>query len=97
MPDRLPLSAARPRCEILPIFSGTDPDGKRESASIAGKKPESELVRGTLGEVGQRRMSVEGLIVFGESSRRRALQQYIVHNHEERNHQGKDNPNPSVR
>jgi DNA-binding NarL/FixJ family response regulator len=29
------------------------------SASIASKKPESELVRGTLGEVGQRGMSVE--------------------------------------
>src|SRR5271169_90809 len=28
-------------------------------AKIAGQKPESELVRGTLGEVGQRRMSVE--------------------------------------
>ena len=31
------------------------------------------------------------LIVFGESSQRRALQQYIVHYHEEHNHQGKDN------
>ena len=31
----------------------------RESASIASKEPESQLVRGTLGEVGQRRMSVE--------------------------------------
>ena len=29
------------------------------------------------------------LILFGESSLRRALQQYIVHYHEERNHQGK--------
>ena len=36
-------------------------------------------------------MSVEGLIVFGESSRRRALQQYLEHYHGERNHQGKDN------
>ena len=59
MPERLPLSAARPRCEVLPILSRTDQDGKRESASIAGKEPESELVRGTLDEVGQRRMSVE--------------------------------------
>jgi len=42
MPERLPLSAARPRCEVLPIISGTDQDGKRESASIASKKPESE-------------------------------------------------------
>src|SRR5260370_1343813 len=32
---------------------------ERESASIASQKPESELVRGTLCEIGQRRMSVE--------------------------------------
>ncbi len=31
------------------------------------------------------------LILFGESSLRRALQQYMEHYHEERNHQGKDN------
>jgi hypothetical protein len=31
------------------------------------------------------------LILFGESSLRRALQQYLVHYHEERNHQGKEN------
>jgi len=31
------------------------------------------------------------LILFGESSLPRALQQYIVHYHEERNHQGKEN------
>ena len=31
------------------------------------------------------------LILFGESSLRRALQQYMLHYHEERNHQGKDN------
>src|SRR6266513_28336 len=58
-PEGLPLSAARPRCEVLPILSRTDQDGKCESTSIASKKPESELVRGTLGEVGQRRVSVE--------------------------------------
>src|SRR5260221_6659811 len=44
---------------VLPILSRTDQDGKRESVSIASKKPESELVRGTLGEFGHRRMSVE--------------------------------------
>jgi hypothetical protein len=38
-PEGLPLSAARPRCEVPPIISGTDQDGKCESASIAGKKP----------------------------------------------------------
>jgi putative transposase len=31
------------------------------------------------------------LILFGESSLRRALQQYLLHFHEERNHQGKEN------
>jgi Integrase core domain len=31
------------------------------------------------------------LILFGESSLKRALQQYEVHYHEERNHQGKEN------
>jgi hypothetical protein len=28
MPERLPLSTARPRCKVLPIISGTDQDGK---------------------------------------------------------------------
>src|SRR5437773_10817212 len=51
--------AHRPRCEVLPMLSRTDQDGKCESTSIASKKPESELVRVTLGEVGQRGMSVE--------------------------------------
>jgi len=31
------------------------------------------------------------LILIGERSLRRALQQYVVHYHEERNHQGKEN------
>jgi hypothetical protein len=31
------------------------------------------------------------LILFGEGSLRRALQQYVAHYHEERNHQGKEN------
>ena len=31
------------------------------------------------------------LILFGERSLRRALQQYVVHYHEERNRQGKEN------
>jgi putative transposase len=31
------------------------------------------------------------LILFGEDSLRRALQQYVAHYHEERNHQGKEN------
>ena len=31
------------------------------------------------------------LILFGESALRRALQNYLAHYHQERNHQGKDN------
>ena len=31
------------------------------------------------------------LILFGKRSLQRALQQYVVHYHEERNHQGKEN------
>ena len=31
------------------------------------------------------------LILFGESSLRRALRHYVAHYHEERNHQGKGN------
>ena len=31
------------------------------------------------------------LILFGERPLRRALQQYVTHYHEERNHQGKQN------
>ena len=31
------------------------------------------------------------LILFGERSLQRALQQYVAHDHEERNHQGKEN------
>jgi hypothetical protein len=31
------------------------------------------------------------LILFGETSLRRALHDYLVHYHAERNHQGKDN------
>jgi hypothetical protein len=35
-------------------------------------------------------MPVE-LILFGKRPLRRALQQYVAHHHEERNHQGKQN------
>ena len=31
------------------------------------------------------------LILFGEASLRRALREYLIHYHAERNHQGKDN------
>ena len=35
--------------------------------------------------------SLSKLILFGESSLRRALSEYVAHYHGERNHQGKDN------
>ena len=38
-----------------------------------------------------KRECLSRLILFGESSLRRALQQYMLHYHEERNHQGKEN------
>jgi len=36
-------------------------------------------------------LSVAKLILFGEASLRRALDNYMPHYHEERNHQGKSN------
>ena len=37
------------------------------------------------------RYSLSKLILFGERSLRRALNEYVAHHHHERNHQGKDN------
>ncbi len=34
---------------------------------------------------------ISGLIFFGEESLQKALEEYMIHYHEERNHQGKDN------
>ena len=36
-------------------------------------------------------MWVSKLILFGEASLRRALREYLVHYHQERNHQGRGN------
>ena len=90
MPERLPLSAARPRCEVLPVISRTDQDGKRESTRLPARSPNLN----SYGERWVRSVKEEclsRLILFGESSLRRALHHYVVHYHEERNHQGKDN------
>jgi hypothetical protein len=84
--EGLPLSAARPRCEVLPILSRTDQNGKCESLRLPARSPNLELVRGTPGEVGQR--TWPRLILFGESLLRRALQQYMEHYHEERKPSG---------
>src|SRR5216110_2402616 len=99
-PEGLLLSAARPRCEVLPMLSRTDQDGKCESTSIASKKPESELVRGTLGEVGQRGMSVEADPVWRIVAAASVAAIYGTLPRG-RNHQGKDNrilfPSPEAR
>jgi putative transposase len=42
-------------------------------------------------ESGSKEECLAKLILLGEASLRRALQQYTVHYHEERNHQGKGN------
>jgi len=89
MPERLPLSAARPRCEVLPIISRLIKTGSVNPLRLPARSPNlnsyAERVRSVKEECLSR------LILFGESSLRRALQQYSVHYHEERNHQGKDN------
>ena len=46
--------------------------------------------RSTPARAGDALYSPDGYLV-GESSLRRALQQYLLHYHEERNHQGKEN------
>jgi len=80
----------RPRCEVLPILSRTDQDGKCESTSIPARSPNlSSYAERWVRSVKEECLS--RLILFGESSLRRALQQYMEHYHEERNHQGKDN------
>jgi putative transposase len=55
---------------------------------MASKKSESELVRGALKSVKEECLSRQMLL--GESSLRRALQQYMEHYHGECHHQGKD-------
>jgi len=83
MPERLPLSAAWPKCEVLPIISGTDQDGKRLPARSPNLNSYAERwVRSVKEECLSR------LILVGESSLRRALQQYTVHYHEERQPSG---------
>jgi hypothetical protein len=65
-----------------------------ESGSVKSLRlpamPEFELLCRTLGE-SVKEECLAKLILVGESSLRRALQQYLLHYHEERNHQGKEN------
>src|SRR5204863_2024597 len=79
-----------PRCEVLPILSRTDQDGKCESTRLPARSPNlNSYAERWVKSVKEECLS--RLILFGKSSLRRALQQYMEHYHGERNHQGKDN------
>jgi putative transposase len=70
------------------VISWTDRIGKCQNDSLASEEPELEFVCGALGE-SVKEECLSKLILFGERSLQRALQEYVVHYHEERNHQGK--------
>jgi putative transposase len=98
-PERLPLSTARPRCEVLPIMELIK-TGSVNPLRLPARSPNlnsyaERWVRSVKEECLSR------LILFGEWSLRRALQQYMEHYHGERNHQSKDNrilfPSPEAR
>jgi hypothetical protein len=57
--------------------------------SLAGEKPESQCLFGTLGKIGQRRMPIKTDSLW--RNRCGALDEYRLHYHAERNHQGKEN------
>lgn len=78
-----------PWCEVelirfrqWPIISRTDQDGNRSPNLNSYAERWARSVK---------EECLSRLILFGQSSLRRSLQQYIVHYHEERNRQGKDN------
>ena len=58
--------------------------------SFASEEPELEFVCGALGEVVERGMPVEADSVWGAFTAA-SVAAYVVHCHEERNHQGKEN------
>jgi len=63
--------AGRPRCEVLPILSRTDQDGKCESASIASKEPESEGLCLTLRGLEKGKPQSECLVSYGKFAKPR--------------------------
>ena len=99
-PEGLLLSAARPRCEVLPIFRERIKTGSVNPLRLPARSPNlNSYAERWVKSVKEECLS--RLILFGESSLRRALQQYMEHYHGERNHQGKDNrilfPSPEAR
>ena len=77
-------------CQVLrlvPIPTGNRPC-KMSGAATA--QPKSERIRRTVGAIGQQEC-LSKLILFGETSLRRALTDFVEHYHAERNHQGKGN------
>jgi putative transposase len=63
--------------------------GQVEPLALPARSPNPECLRGALGQIGEECLSK--VILFGERSLRRALNEYVDHYHEERSHQGKDN------
>jgi putative transposase len=90
MPERLPLSVHDRDTKFCQSFRELIKTGNVKPLRLPARSPNlnsyaERWVRSAKEECLSR------LILFGELSLRRALHQYIVHYHEERNHQGKDN------
>jgi hypothetical protein len=84
------LRAAQSRHEVLRLIPGDFDIGRHYADPVAGSKPESERLRGKMGAF-DKQECLSKLILFGEASLRRALGEFVVHFHAERNHQGKGN------
>lgn len=83
------------------IFSDTDnrdvhPIGVPTNAPIGAHVADFEAL--TLNSI--KKDCLSRVILFGESALRRAISEYVEHDHRERNHQGKDNvllfPSPEL-
>jgi hypothetical protein len=72
---------------VLESFLELDQSNGLTSATCATPRDLFGIERGLEGS-GQ---AFQRLILFAESSLRRALQEYVIHYHGERNHQGKEN------
>src|SRR6266576_715928 len=89
-PVGLLLSGARPRCEVLPIFRERIKTGSVNPLRLPARSPNlNSYAERWVKSVKEECLS--RLILFGESSLRRALKQYLEHNHGKRSHQGKGN------
>jgi hypothetical protein len=66
--------------------SGRGNQVSSEAPPVAARPSKSECLRGTLDE-----KCLSKIMLFGEGSLRRAMHEYISHDHSERNHQGTSN------